>query len=207
MGDVGLANRAIPSDIVSEEELYRAQLYRLLARLLGAPADEELLTVLRDLNGDDSPMGTALANLAEVARAVTVEEAGEEYHDLFIGVTQGELLPFASHYLTGFLNEKPLAELRDGMAALGIARATAASEPEDHIASLCEIMHGLILGEYGDHVTLARQNEFFDQHIASWATHFFEDLEGAKSARLFMPVGLIGKLFMGIETEAFKIAA
>ena len=192
---------------LSEEELSRARLYRLLSRLLSAPADEALLSFLRNLEGDDSPLGQGLATLSDVAARVSVEEVAQEFHDLFIGITKGELLPFASHYLTGFLNEKPLAELRDAMNTLGIARSEAASEPEDHIASLCEIMHGMIMGEFGKRVSLADQFEFFQNHVENWAIEFFQDLEAAKSARFFMSIGLIGRLFMEIEGEAFKIAA
>ena len=192
---------------LSEEELSRARLYRLLSRLLSAPADEALLSFLRNLEGDDSPLGQGLATLSDVAARVSVEEVAQEFQDLFIGVTKGELLPFASHYLTGFLNEKPLAELRDAMNTLGIARSEAASEPEDHIASLCEIMHGMIMGEFGKRVSLADQFEFFQNHVENWAIEFFQDLEAAKSARFFMSIGLIGRLFMEIEGEAFKIAA
>ena len=196
-----------PIQEFSEEELTRARLYRLLSRLLGAPADDDLLLFMRNLKGDDSPLGRGLAALSAVAERVTVEEASQEYHDLFIGVTKGELLPYASHYLTGFLNEKPLAELREAMNELGIARSDGESEPEDHIASLCEIMHGMISGDYGKPIPLADQFQFFQNHIETWATKFFEDLEAAKSARLFMSIGLIGRLFMQIEGEAFKIAA
>lgn len=193
--------------MVTEEELIRAHFYRLLARLLDAPADAELFQLLQDLDGDDSPLGQALAALSDVAARVTVEEAAQEFNDIFIGVTQGELLPFASHYLTGFLNEKPLAELRDSMGVLGIARSEEASEPEDHISSLCEIMHGMIKGEFGKPIPLASQFRFFDNHLGNWAPKFFEDLEATQSARFYMPVGLIGKLFLEIEGEAFKIAA
>ena len=163
--------------------------------------------LLRSLKGDDSPLGQGLAALSEVADRLSVEEVAQEFHDLFIGVTRGELLPYGSHYLPGFLNEKPLAELRGTMSELGIARSDAASEPEDHIASLFEMMHGMILGDYGKPVSLADQFKFFKDHVETWAIKFFEDLEAAKSARLFMSVGLIGRLFMEIEGEAFKIAA
>lgn len=191
----------------SEEEVYRAHLYRLLARLLGAPADQELFRLLQDLDGDDSPMGQAVAALSDVAARMSMEEAAQEYHDLFIGVTQGELVPFASYYLTGFLHEKPLLDLRNSMDELGIARTEDVAETEDHIASLCEIMHGMITGEFGKPISLADQFRFFEDHLSSWAGKFFEELEAAKSARFYMPVGLIGKLYLEIESEAFKIAA
>ena len=178
-----------------------------MARLLGAPADAEFLGMLTGLKGDDSPLGQAVAALSEVAKNVSLEEAVDEYNALFIGVTKGELLPFASFYLTGFLNEKPLAELRQAMDQIGVQKSEDASDPEDHIASLFEVMHGIITGKFGRTDSLTEQFKFFDNHIGNWAPKLFEDLEAAKSARLFMPVGLIGKLFLKIESEAFKIAA
>lgn len=193
--------------VVSEEELSRARLYRLLSRILGAPADAALLEFLKKLEGDETTLGQALGALSEVAGRVTLEEAGREFHDLFIGVTQGELLPFASHYLTGFLNEKPLAELREEMNNLGISRSNDSSDPEDHIASLCEIMHGMIIGEYGASYSLQEQRNFFFNHVGNWAVKFFDDLEAARAATLFMPVGLLGRMFFKIEEEAFSIAA
>ena len=90
---------------------------------------------------------------------------------------------------------------------LGKARSESATEPEDHIASLCEIMHGMITGEFGKSISLADQFQFFQKHVENWSVEFFQDLEAAKSARFFMSVGMIGRLFMEIEGEAFKIAA
>lgn len=195
------------SSVHSEEEDYRAHMYRLLARLLGAPADQDLFRLLQNLDGDDSPMGQAICALSDVAAQMTMEDTAQEYHDIFIGVTEGELVPFASYYLTGFLHEKPLLDLRNSMGELGIARTQDAAETEDHIASLCEVMHAMITGEFGKPISLANQFRFFEDHVSNWALKFFEDLEGAKSARFYMPVGLIGRLFLEIESEAFKIAA
>ena len=191
----------------SEEELYRGYCYRLLARLLGAPGDDELMAFLRGLEGDDTELGRAIANLAEVAHHTTVEEAVEEYETLFIGVTEGELIPFGSYYQAGALNEKPLSDLRSDMNKLGIARTEGTAESEDHIASLFEIMEGMITGAFGKPVPLAEQYRFFDAHVGCWAPVFFDDLEAARSARLYMPVGRIGKLFMNVEKEAFTMAA
>ncbi len=112
-----------------------------------------------------------------------------EYDDLFIGLVRGEVLPYASYYLTGFLNEKPLALLRRDMARLGIARTPDVQEPEDHIASICEMMAGLIRGRFGGPVGLTAQREFFAAHLAPWAEHFFGDLEGAKNARFLRARG------------------
>ncbi|HEY9056718.1 MAG TPA: molecular chaperone TorD family protein [Aurantimonas sp.] len=197
-------NVAISRGLPEPEQL-RVNLYRLLARLLALSPDRELLDTLGTLSGDHTDLGTAIGDLAETARALTLVEAREEYHDLFIGVGRGELVPFGSYYLTGFLNEKPLARLRDDMAPLGIARSPGAKEPEDHIGALMDMMAGLIDGSFGPRQPLQTQKAFFKKHIGSWAGHFFADLEKAPSARLYRPVGAIGRHFLEIEEAGFDM--
>ncbi len=192
---------------IAEEDRLRAQWYALLARLLSAPLDAATLELARGLAGDDSDLGKGVKALAAAAKGTTVEAVDEEYFDLFIGVGQGELLPYGSYYLTGFLNEKPLAVLRQDMGELGIGRTEDVKEPEDHIASLCEMMAGMITGAFGDPVGLDRQRAFFDKHIGCWAPRFFEDLQAARSAAFYMPVGMIGSVFMAVESQAFQMAA
>jgi TorA maturation chaperone TorD len=199
-----LAAEAWVDDILPEERL-RAHQYQLLARFLAAPPDAALLDLAAGFTGDDTDLGRALAELALRAGRATPEVASREYHDLFIGIGRGELVPYASYYLTGFLNEKPLAKLRGDMARLGIARAETVKEPEDHIAALCEMIAGLITGAFGVPLDLAEQRAFFDRHLAPWAPVFFEDLEKARSAWLYAPVGTLGRVFMGIEKTAFMI--
>ena len=194
---------------IPEEDLQRAHIYGLLARLLAAPMSEATLTALRAIDADDSTeFGRAMASLADLARRTTRAATEEEYTQLFYGVgAGGELQPYASYYLTGFLYEKPLANLRGDMAELGIAASGSSTEPEDHIASLCEIMHGLITGAFGKPYDLATQRKFFIRHLAPWVERFFENLERAKAAAFYMPVGTIGKVFVGIEREAFETVA
>ena len=195
-----------PTEIAEEDSL-RADCYALLAWILRAPSSAEDLERLASLTGDESDLGLAIGALASAARRVSPEAAREEYHDLFIGLGRGELMPFGSYYLTGFLHERPLAKLRIDMGQLMISRAEEVREPEDHIAALCEMMSGLISGTFGAPADLAEQQRFFDAHIGPWAERFFGDLEAAKSATLYMPVGTIGKLFMRIEAQAFEMAA
>jgi len=192
---------------ILEEDRYRAQFYRLLSRLLVRAPDHDLLTQLTTLEGDDTAIGGALAALATAAGSTTPESVTDEYQDLFIGIGRGELVPFASYYLTGFLNEKPLARLRQEMATLGVERAEGVSEPEDHIASVCEMMAGFIFGDFEAPMPLARQSEFYDRHIGNWAPRFFEDLQNAKAARFYKAVGALGCAFLEIETAAFQMAA
>jgi TorA maturation chaperone TorD len=190
---------------IDEDELLRAQWYALLGELLAQAPDEAFLARLAALAGDGSELGTHIAALAKTAHRSSVEQVRDEFSDLFIGLSQGELLPFASYYLTGFLHEKPLASLRSAMADLGVARAADRPEPEDHMASLCETMAGLIVGAFGKPASLETQRAFFNAHIAPWAEKFFADLAAAKSARLYMPVGQIGRIFIEIEHAAFAM--
>jgi TorA maturation chaperone TorD len=188
-----------------DEEAQRAQIYALLARLLAAPPDAKLLAGLAELGADDSELGRAFTTLARSAATADPASVAEEYHDLFIGLTRGELLPYGSYYRTGFLHEKPLAALRAALARLGVARAPEIKEPEDHIAALCEVMAGLIEGAYGAPQPLAVQREFFEAHLAPWAGRFFAELAGAEAARFYVAVGELGRLFVAIEGAAFAM--
>ena len=192
---------------LSEEEVLRASMYAMLGKLLSTEPDAETLAELSTLEGDESSLGLALHALGASARTIDLAAANDEFHALFIGMNGGELSPYSSFYLTGFLYEKPLAELRARMAEFGIERADGIAEPEDHIASVCEMMAGLITGEFGEPADLETQQNFFEEHIASWASKFFTDLEKAQASALYMPLGTIGRLFMEIEVEGFRMAA
>jgi len=191
---------------VAPEDTLRADLYDLLSALLSRPPDRALIDRVAGLSGDDTALGRAVTALARVAKATTARAADREFHALFIGLSRGELLPYASYYMTGFLHEKPLAILRTDMARLQITRAETVYEPEDNIASLCEMMAGLIRGRFGAPADLGTQKDFFAAHLGPWAAHFFEDLEGAKGSVLYAPVGAVGRAFVEIEREAFRLA-
>lgn len=192
---------------ITDEDKARAQVYALLGRLLTAAPDKALLAQVSSFTGDETELGQALRALAATARKLDARRLGEEYQDLFIGVARGELMPYASYYLTGFLHGKPLAALRGDMTKLGIARNAGVAEPEDHIGSLCEMMAGLITGAFDAPADLATQRRFFNAHIAAWAPRFFTDLEAAKHAVFYMPVARLGRLFIDIEIQAFALVA
>ena len=192
---------------VADEDQLRANCYALLGRLLACAPDAETLAMVGNLTGDSSEFGRALSALSTAARSASQQSLEEEYFNLFIGVGHGELTPYGSYYMTGFLHEKPLAALRADMGRLGIARVEGVSEPEDHIAALCEMMAGLITGAFADPGDLATQREFFEKHLAPWAPRFFEDLQATRSAAFYMPVGRIGQLFMEVEKQAFDMTA
>ena len=160
---------------------------------------------LATLRGDPSPLGIAHAALGEAAAAANVERVEREFFDLFIGIGRGELLPYGSYYLTGFLNERPLARLRDDLARLGIERVEGEVEPEDHAAVLCEIMAGLADGRF--EAPAGADRELFEKTFVAWIGRFFADLEQAKAADFYRRVGTVGRVFMEIESEAFALAS
>lgn len=199
-----------PSIVIAEEDLFRAQIYGLLARVLALPMSDETLEIVRGLSDADpaSDIGKALKGIGELATRTPRGVAEEEYSLLFYGMgSGGELHPYASYYLTGFVYEKPLSDLRKDLSELGIEPSKLSDEPEDHIAFLMEIMHGLISGSFGEGVDLERQQRFFMRHIAPWAKPFFADLEKAENAKVYMPVGNLGKLFMDLERNGFDMIA
>jgi TorA maturation chaperone TorD len=192
---------------LAEEDQLRAHLYDYLAAYLSGPPSKALLKKTVTLQCDDSDLGNGFRALSRFATSQNEKSATSEFNALFIGVGRGELLPYASFYLTGFLNEKPLAVLRNDMANLRISRAANVFEPEDNIASLFEMMAGMITGRFGDAASLDQQKQFFNRHIGPWAGHFFSDLEGAKNSVLYAPIGAIGRVFIEIEQEAFRMMA
>lgn len=192
---------------IAEEDRLRADLYDFLGALLAGPPSADLLKRCAALSGDETDLGTAIGGLARVAGVSRETAVQSEFNTLFIGLGRGELLPYASYYLTGFLHEKPLAQLRRDMAARAITRAPNVYEPEDNIASLMEMMAGLIVGRFGTPAPLSAQQEFWNRHVGPWAGHFYSDLEGAKNSVFYASVGAVGRVFMEIEREAFRMSA
>ncbi len=203
-----LRNGAEPSSTAiaspTADEL-RAHEYSMLAVLLGRAPDHAVLDALSSLKGDITPFGLAHIHLAEAAQAADPDQVSREFFHLFIGVGRGELVPFASFYLTGFLHDRPLARLRSDLQAFGIERTLARPEPEDHIAILCEIMSGMCSGVLG--APEGADRRIFEHHLKPWAARFFADLETAQNARFYRHVGAIGRMLMEIEAEALALAA
>lgn len=191
--DVGRAMAAEPG-----QEL-RSDTYRLLGNLLAAPPDAATLALLATapVSDEDDLLSVAWRMLATSAARADARQVDEEFQALFIGVGRGELVPYASWYLTGFLMEKPLAKLRADLMALGFERRDNVSEPEDHAAALCETM--ALLAEGTDLGSLQTQSRFFDDYIGPWMARFFRDMQEATSARFYRAVGQLGEQF--IETD------
>jgi TorA maturation chaperone TorD len=190
----------------NEEHQLRADVYRLLGALLANPPKAELLNMIKDINvpdsADDDSLVKSWHSLKQAAQQVQPDQLEEEYFNLFIGLGKGELSPYASWYLTGFLMEKPLAELRTELSRLGFARQSKVSEPEDHVAAVCEVM-SVIIAE--SELSFDEEKLFFSKHISPWIGRFFNDLYHAQSATFYRPVGLLGKQFIDIEQRYFSM--
>ena len=190
---------------VDDVDAARAQEYALLAALLTRAPDASLLSELSTLRGDASPLGLAHAALAEAAERNTVEKIEREYFELFIGLGRGELMPYGSYYLTGFLHERPLARLREDLSRIGIVRAEGIVEPEDHAGILCEIMSGLASRRLP--APSGSDRLIFEKHMAPWIGRFFTDMENAAAADFYRRLGTLGRVYIEIETEAFDMPA
>lgn len=188
-----------------EIEAARAQLYLLLARMLRQAPTQAFLTQLSSLRGNDTPLGLAQIEVAEAASRTTQEAAANEYFALFIGIGRGEILPYASYYLTGFLHERPLARLREDLARLGIERAAGNFDPEDHLGLLFEIMGGFAGGTF--QADLGTQKEFFDRHIDPWADRCLADIAVSPSSSFYKAAAALGGRFIEVERAAFRIEA
>jgi TorA maturation chaperone TorD len=182
----------------------RAREYALLATLLLRAPTKELLDRIGNLRGNATQIGFAHIELAAAAREVDVQTIEREFFEVFIGIGRGEVLPYGSYYLTGFLHERPLARLRQDLVEIGIDRADGVVEPEDHAGILCEIMAGLAGGEL--QAAPGADRKIFEKHMSPWIGGFFSDLERVQSSDFYRRVGSVGRLFMEIETEAFALS-
>ena len=191
------------------EELARAELYGLLARLWLMPPDAELCRQF-EVAVTQAPQPGAFLEapwqaLVAAMRAATPQQASEEFDALFQGVGKPEVFLFGSFYLTGFLNEKPLAQLRTDLAALGLARDEQRSETEDHIAALFEVMRYLIAGDDAAVCNLERQRSFFRAHLQPWAEKLCDAIEAQPRAQVYRALAGFTRAFLQVEVQGFDL--
>jgi TorA maturation chaperone TorD len=196
-----------PAD--DSEEVARAELYGLLAQLWIGPPDEALLAQFKVAVTQAPERGAFLEApweaLVTALRATNASAAAEEYDALFGGVGKPEVFLYGSYYLAGFLNEKPLAQLRTDLAALGLERDETRGETEDHIACVCEVMRYLIAGEDLAIANLEQQRRFFRAHLQPWAERLCDAVEAQPSADLWRAVAGFTRAFVQVETQGFDL--
>lgn len=200
---------APPTASVLDEETARAEIYGLLAQLYYAPPSPELLGAMRVAPTEAPAQGAFLQEpwqqLVGVARAMGDVEIAQEYDRLFGGVGKPEVYLYASHYLSGFLNEKPLARLRADLARLGLGRGDDMPETEDHVAYVSEVMRYLIAGEDGGVCHLESQRQFFADHLQPWVKQLCDTLGGHPQARFYASLAGFTAAFVAVETQGFDM--
>jgi len=191
---------------VHTDEAIRGETYSLLARLFSAAPDADLLATLASAAGEPAggPVGEAWSALGEAAGITGAGVADDEFHALFIGLGRGEVVPYASWYLTGFLMGRPLVSLRSRLAALGFERQPDVSEPEDHVAALFDVMAALAHPEQGE--DLAVQQQFFAEYLAPWVERFMDDVQQSENAAFYAAAARLGQRFAVLEKQYLGLA-
>ena len=194
-----------------DEETARAEVYGLLAALYYAAPSAELHDNIKVAVTEAPAPGAVLesswADLVAAARGQSLADIAREYDALFGGVGKPEVYLFGSHYLSGFLNEKPLAALRTDIAALGLARDETLSETEDHVAYICEVMRYLIAGDDVEVANLTRQREFFARHVQPWMSVMCEAVMQHPQARFYRALSAFTQAFISVESQGFDMLA
>lgn len=202
-------NTTQPQSSALDEEIARAEMYGLLATLFFQPPDEALLAQLQAAVTDAPEQGGFLEEpwreLVAQSRAMTAEQIAQEYDALFGGVGKPEVYLFGSHYLSGFLNEKPLVQLRDDLGALGLARGDGIAETEDHVACLFEVMRYLIAGDDVAVCNLTRQSEFFSRHLQPWLSRLCQSLCAHPRAGFYARLAALAEAFGSVEAQGFDL--
>lgn len=204
-------NEPIPVSSALDEETARAEVYGLLAALYYAPPTPELMAQLRVAVTEAPAAGGYLEEpwrqLVAAARNIDDAAVTIEYDALFGGVGKPEIYLFGSHYISGFLNEKPLAQLRSDLAVLGLARDESMPETEDHFAYLCEVMRYLIAGDEVEVANLTQQQKFFAVHVQPWANAMCDAIAAHPKARFYAALASFTSAFVGVEAQGFDMLA
>jgi len=194
-------------DVLEEQaQLMRAGIYELLASLLASAPNGDVidsLGLIEDVSAESGEIAMGWTLLKQASLKASEKDIEDEFFSLFVGIGRGELVPFGSWYMTGYLMEKPVAVLRQDLKGLGIERESGVRESEDHIAALCNAM--AILIRNGDEISFERQKKFFSDHLEPWATTFFSDLQHAESAHFYRAVGFFGESIAKFETDYFAM--
>jgi TorA maturation chaperone TorD len=192
-----------------DEETARAEVYGLLASLFYAPPSADLMAQLRVAVTESPAAGGFLEepwrSVVAAARDLTDADIATEFDLLFGGVGKPDVYLYGSHYLSGFLNEKPLAQLRAALLELGLERDETMPETEDHFAYLCEVMRYLIAGDDVAVANLTRQSAFFSEHMQPWATAMCYAITQHKEARFYAALAEFTRAFLSVEAQGFDM--
>ena len=195
---------------VEPEDQVRADFYALLANLFYRAPDDRLLQAMMisaEPAGESvDDLATTWAALVAASSVVSHDALQEEYEAVFVGMGRPPVMLFGSFYLSGFMNEKPLAELRGDLMKLGFARDANVTEPEDHLAALCDVMRALILGDVASApASIEQQRMFFTRHIQPWIVQCCAAILQNEKANYYKRVAAFAQSFFEIEKQAFEM--
>jgi len=194
-----------------DEETARAEIYGLLSQLFYAAPTGELLAQLQVAVTEAPDAGAFLEEpwreLVACARSLSHDQVVAEYNRLFGGVGKPEVYLYGSHYLSGFLNEKPLVKLRDDLATLGLGKGEGMSDTEDHVAYVFEVMRYLIAGDDVAVANLTQQLSFFSQHVQPWVSQMCEVLQAHPAATFYGKLAAFTEAFLSVELQGFDLVA
>ena len=201
VGDVGLP-----------EDLARADLYGLIARLFHKAPDQELLNQIatsipngQEAQAEDAPLAKVWHSVVEVAKSNSAKAWHDEFDLNFISVGRPNVVLNGSFYMAGHLNEKPLVDIRRALETFGLESAEEVTETEDHLSALCEVMRYLIAGDDVEISNLTNQRVFFNSHIRPWYDELCDAIEDIPEMHLYHPVAALTREFLAIEGQSFDM--
>lgn len=201
VGDVGLP-----------EDLARADLYGLIARLFHEAPDQELLDQIaasipdgQEVQAEDSPLGKVWHTVVELAKSNSAKAWQDEFDQNFISVGRPNIILNGSFYMAGYLNERPLVEIRRALDAFGLESAEEISETEDHISAVCEVMRYLIAGDDVEVSNLTNERVFFNDHIRPWYGDLCDAIDDIPDMRLYQSVAALTREFLDVESQSFDM--
>jgi TorA maturation chaperone TorD len=204
-------NEPLPTTSALDEETARAEIYGLLSQLYYAPPSAELLAALRVAVTEAPAQGAVLEEpwraVVGAARAMNERAIADEYASLFGGVGKPDVYLFGSHYVSGYLNDKPVARLRNTLASLGLTRDEATPETEDHVAFVCEVMRYLIAGDDVAVANLTKQRDFFAEHLQPWANDLCDAISAHPKAGFYATLAEFTRVFISVEAQGFDMLA
>jgi len=197
-------------DIGLPEDLARADLYGLIARLFHLAPDQELLDQITATAGqqdasDEAPLAKAWMDVVEVAKNNPAKAWHGEFDQNFISVGKPNVVLNGSFYMAGHLNERPLVNIRKALEGFGLESAVEVTETEDHISALCEVMRYLIAGDNVEVSNLTNQKAFFNEHIRPWYDDLCDAIEAIPGMHLYHPVAVLTREFLAIEGQSFDM--
>ena len=193
------------------EEAARADFYALLARLLHSPPDQALLAQLGaagpiPAEGGAVALARAWDGLVAASSVMDADAAAYEYETLFVGMGKAVVSIYAGFYAGSPAIDHPRIRILADLAALGLARRPEATEPEDHLAGLLDVMRVLVAGGAGRApAPIAQQKAFFETHLAGAAAPFFAAVGAAPEANYYRHVAAVGAAFAALESESFLL--